>query len=37
MTELKKVVVVHYAGEKAAVADLPNAVLYEDFLVIRSR
>ena len=32
MTELKKVVVVHYAGEKAAIADLPNAVLYEDFL-----
>ena len=33
MTELKKMVVVHYAGEKAAVADLPDAVLYEDFLV----
>lgn len=32
MTELKKVVVVHYAGDPADIAAVPNAVLYEDFL-----
>ena len=32
MTELKKVVVVHYAGDSAGIADVPGAVLYEDFL-----
>ena len=32
MTELKKVVVVHYAGDAAGITDVPNAVLYEDFL-----
>ena len=32
MTELKKMVVVHYAGNPAEIANVPNAVLYEDFL-----
>ena len=32
MEGLKKVVVVHYAGNTVDVANVPNAVLYEDFL-----
>ena len=32
MEDLKKVVVVHYAGDAAAVAQMPDAVIYEDFL-----
>ena len=32
MEDLKKVVVVHYAGDEAAIATVPNAVRYEDFL-----
>ena len=32
MTELKKVVVVHYAGQAENIDSVPNAVLYDDFL-----
>lgn len=32
MEDLKKVVVVHYAGNADAIATVPGAVLYEDFL-----
>ena len=32
MDQLKKVVVVHYAGDAAGVQNVPDAVLYEDFL-----
>ena len=32
MEDLKKVVVVHYAGDSDAIAAVPNAVAYEDFM-----
>ena len=32
MGELKKVVVVHYAGDSSRIAAVPNAVRYDDFL-----
>ena len=32
MDGLRKVVVIHYAGDEADISTIPNAVLYEDFL-----
>ncbi len=32
MEDLKKVVVVHYAGDAALIGSVPNAIRYEDFL-----
>lgn len=32
MEDLKKVVIVHYAGEAEAISTVPNAIRYEDFL-----
>ena len=33
MEDLKKVVVVHYAGNDEAISEIPNAVRYENFMV----